>query len=72
MTVAPYSRISTRSPVGRLAVTLELSSEIVTWGVGASGETGIAAGFLGRSMLLEFLDESILGFLFSGSFQVVW
>ena len=41
------------SPVGRLAVTLELSFEMETCGVGMVGETGMAEGFLERSMLGE-------------------
>lgn len=53
ITVAPYNKISTRSPVGKLAVTRELSSEMETRGVGWMGETGIAAGFLARSILEE-------------------
>ena len=36
--------------MGKLAVTRELSSDIETWGVGKSGETGMAAGFLERSI----------------------
>ena len=50
--MAPYRSTSTDSPVGRLAVTRELSCEIETFGVGIVGETGMAEGFLGRSMLL--------------------
>ena len=49
--MAPYRSTSTDSPVGRLAVTRELSCEIDTFGVGIVGETGMAEGFLGRSML---------------------
>ena len=41
------------SPVGKLAVTLELSSEMETCGVGMVGETGMAEGFLERSMSWE-------------------
>ena len=52
MTVAPYRRISTDSPVGRLALTRELSWEIETFGVGIVGETGMFAGFFERSMVL--------------------
>lgn len=51
MTVAPWRRTSTRSPVGSEAETRELSSEIVTCGEGRSGETGIAEGFLERSII---------------------
>ena len=51
-TVAPKRRTSTDSPVGKLAVTLELSSEMETCGVGIVGETGIAEGLLERSMVL--------------------
>ena len=54
MTVAPKSRISTDSPVGRLAVTQELSSEMETCGVGMTGDTGMAVGFLARSILFLF------------------
>lgn len=50
--MAPYRSTSTDSPVGRLAVTRELSCEIDTFGVGIVGETGMAEGFLGRSMLM--------------------
>ncbi len=49
--MAPYRSTSTDSPVGRLAVTRALSCEIDTFGVGIVGETGMAEGFLGRSML---------------------
>ena len=52
MTVAPCRSTSTRSPVGRLAETRSLSSEIETWGVGKTGDTGIAEGFLERSIML--------------------
>ena len=52
-TVAPKRRTSTDSPVGKLAVTLELSSEMETWGVGMVGETGMAEGFLDLSMVLS-------------------
>ena len=41
------------SPVGKLAVTLELSLEMETCGVGMVGETGMAEGFLERSMSWE-------------------
>ncbi len=51
MTVAPYNKTCSCWPVGRLAVTRELSSEMETCGVGWMGETGMAAGFLARSML---------------------
>ena len=51
-TVAPKRRTSTDSPVGKLAVTLELSSEMETCGVGMVGETGMAEGFFDRSMVL--------------------
>ena len=50
-TWAPKRRTSTDSPVGKLAVTRELSSEMETWGVGMVGETGIAEGFLDRSII---------------------
>ena len=53
--MAPYRSTSTDSPVGRLAVTRELSCEIETFGVGIVGETGMAEGFLGRSMLMLML-----------------
>ena len=49
-TVAPKRRTSIDSPVGKLAVTRELSSEMETCGVGMVGETGMAEGFLERSM----------------------
>ena len=54
-TVAPKRRTSTDSPVGKLAVTRELSCEIETWGVGMVGETGMAEGFLDRSIFFLFL-----------------
>lgn len=50
ITVAPYSSTSIDSPVGKLAVTRELSCEMETWGVGMTGETGILAGFFERSI----------------------
>lgn len=50
MIVAPWSKTSMDSPVGRLALTRELSSEMETCGVGMVGETGMADGFLDRSM----------------------
>ena len=51
ITVAPYRSTSTDLPVGRLAVTRDLSCEIDTFGVGVGivGETGMAEGFLGQS-----------------------
>lgn len=49
--MAPKRRTSTDSPVGKLAETLWLSSEIATCGVGMVGETGIAEGFLDRSII---------------------
>ena len=57
--MAPYRSTSTDSPVGRLAVTRALSCEIDTFGVGIVGETGMAEGFLGRSMLwlLMWIDD---------------
>ncbi len=51
-TVAPKRRTSTDSPVGKRAVTLELSLEMDTCGVGMVGETGRAEGFLDRSMVV--------------------
>lgn len=54
MTVAPKRRTSTFSPDGSVAVTRELSSEMVTCGAGAMGETGMAVGFLARSMVIIF------------------
>jgi hypothetical protein len=60
MTVAPYRRISTDSPVGRLAVTRELSWEIETFGVGIVGETGMFAGFFERSIVL--ISLAVLSF----------
>ena len=60
MTVAPNRRTSTDSPLGRLAVTRELSAEMVTWGAGAIGDTGMALGFLARSMF-GWMLERILG-----------
>ena len=51
--VAPYRSTSIRSPEGKVAITRELSSEIETCGVGATGETGIAEGFLERSTMLK-------------------
>lgn len=48
--MAPKRRTSTDSPVGKLAVTLALSWEIDTCGVGMVGETGMAEGFLDRSI----------------------
>ena len=51
MTVAPYRRTSTDSPVGRKAVMRELSSAIETCGAGVRGETGIGFGFLERSTI---------------------
>ena len=51
VTVAPCNRTSTFSPVGSCAVTRELSSEMETCGEGWMGETGIAAGFLARSIV---------------------
>ena len=61
--MAPYRSTSTDSPVGRLAVTRELSCEIETFGVGIVGETGIAEGFLGRSMLMltDYGEEERFG-----------
>ena len=53
MTVAPKSKISIDSPVGKLAVTRELSSDMETCGVGMTGETGMAEGFFERSMILS-------------------
>lgn len=49
--MAPKRRTSTDSPVGKLAETLWLSSEIATCGVGMVGETGIAEGFFDRSII---------------------
>ena len=49
--MAPKRRTSTDSPVGKLAVTLALSWEIETCGVGMVGETGMAEGFLDRSII---------------------
>ena len=60
-TVAPKRRTSTDSPVGRLAVTLELSPEMDTCGVGMVGETGIAEGFLDRSMMPMRLTGIVCG-----------
>lgn len=37
--------------MGKLAVTRELSCEMETCGVGMTGDTGMLAGFLERSML---------------------
>lgn len=51
ITVAPWSKTSTLSPVGKLAVTRELSSDIETCGVGVTGDTGMALGFFARSIL---------------------
>ena len=56
-TVAPWRRTSRRSPVGRVAITLELSSEMVTRGAGTDGEMGIAEGLLERSTILFALEE---------------
>ena len=54
--MAPYSKTSTDSPVGKLAVTRELSCEIETMGVGMVGDTGIAEGFFDRSIIRECRD----------------
>ncbi len=51
MTVAPCRSTSTRSPVGKLADTRSLSSDMETCGVGKTGETGIAEGFFERSIV---------------------
>ena len=48
--VAPCRSTSMDSPVGKLAVTLALSSEMDTCGVGITGDTGIAVGFFERSI----------------------
>lgn len=48
MTLAPYCKISTESPVGRVAVTLPFAVRTVGCGPVADGE--IAAGLFGRSM----------------------
>ena len=57
ITVAPNRRTSTFSPDGRVAVTRELSSEMFTCGAGAMGETGMAVGFLARSMVFVLRDS---------------
>ena len=62
--MAPNRSTSTRSPLGRVAMTRELSSESSTWGVGTEGETGIAEGLLARS--------TIFPFLFWNGFGLVW
>ena len=41
------------SPVGKLAVTRELSCEMETCGVGMTGETGMLAGLFERSILKQ-------------------
>ena len=52
-TVAPKSSTSTLSPVGNVAVTRELPSEMVTWACGGSaGVVAKADGLLGLSTIV--------------------
>lgn len=60
------------SPVGKLAVTLELSFEMETCGVGMVGETGMAEGFLERSMLGERRSQWTGMYLVSTGYKGEW
>jgi hypothetical protein len=54
--VAPYNKISTLSPVGRVAITRELLSVMLTCGCGAKpGVVARAAGFFERSTILAII-----------------
>jgi hypothetical protein len=55
ITVAPYSRTSTESPVGRLATTLPCSE--CTLGCGPVVEGEIADGLFGRSIVWLFVSQ---------------
>lgn len=59
ITVAPKRSTSTDSPVGRLALTRELSCEMDTFGVGMTGETGMAEGFFERSIMQWGSDDML-------------
>lgn len=62
ITVAPCSSTSTDSPVGRLAVTRELSGEMLTCGCGPVDLAVIAAGRCARSTILQdFVGECVGG-----------
>ena len=60
MTVAPHNDTSMDSPVGRVAVTLVLSSEMLTCGCGASlGVAEMAEGLFERSTIACISNYSL-------------